>query len=129
MAIGKHGAALAAEDLEGAEAKSGETGAQRGAQRGSEGGGEMAGKMAGKLPRTKYTAFRCPLDLLEEAKVRARGQRRSLSNYLIRLIEQDVGASSGGGSAGGPGVGPGVGPGAASGSGWRREARESGGGG
>ncbi|MEY5027328.1 MAG: hypothetical protein RLZZ244_2856 [Verrucomicrobiota bacterium] len=127
MAIGKHGAALAADDLEGAEAKSGETEAQRGAQRGAEGGGDKAGRgggIAGKLPRTKYTAFRCPLDLLEGAKVRARAQRRSLSNYLIRLIEQDVGASFGEGvAAGGAGVGPGPG------SGWRREARESGDGG
>ncbi len=39
---------------------------------------------------TKYTAFRCPLDLLALAKVRARRERRSLSNYLITLIERDT---------------------------------------
>ena len=40
---------------------------------------------------TKYTAFRCPEDLLEKAKAKARGDRRSLSNYIITLIEKDVG--------------------------------------
>jgi hypothetical protein len=40
---------------------------------------------------TKYTAFRCPEDLLEKAKARARADRRSLSNYIITLIEKDVG--------------------------------------
>lgn len=40
--------------------------------------------------RTKYTAFRCPEDLLELAKAKARQNRRSLSNYLITLIERDV---------------------------------------
>ena len=39
---------------------------------------------------SKYTAFRCPEDLLEKAKVRAKKDRRSLSNYLIMLIEKDV---------------------------------------
>ncbi len=39
---------------------------------------------------TKYTAFRCPEDLLSKAKVKAQRDRRSLSNYLITLIEQDV---------------------------------------
>jgi predicted DNA-binding protein len=40
---------------------------------------------------SKYTAFRCPEDLLEKAKVKAKKDRRSLSNYLITLIEKDVG--------------------------------------
>jgi hypothetical protein len=40
---------------------------------------------------TKYTAFRCPEDLLERAKAKAHGDRRSLSNYIITLIEKDVG--------------------------------------
>jgi hypothetical protein len=40
---------------------------------------------------TRYTAFRCPEDLLEKAKARARRDRRSLSNYIITLIEKDVG--------------------------------------
>lgn len=40
---------------------------------------------------SKYTAFRCPEDLLELAKVKAKKARRSLSNYLITLIEKDVG--------------------------------------
>ena len=40
---------------------------------------------------TRYTAFRCPEDLLEKAKAKARGDRRSLSNYIITLIEKDVG--------------------------------------
>jgi hypothetical protein len=39
---------------------------------------------------TKYTAFRCPEDLLAKAKVKAQKDRRSLSNYLITLIEKDV---------------------------------------
>jgi predicted DNA-binding protein len=39
---------------------------------------------------TKYTAFRCPEDLLEKAKIKAKNDRRSLSNYLITLIEKDV---------------------------------------
>ncbi len=39
---------------------------------------------------SKYTAFRCPEDLLEKAKARAQKDRRSLSNYLITLIEKDV---------------------------------------
>ena len=39
---------------------------------------------------SKYTAFRCPEDLLEKAKVRAKRERRSLSNYLITLIDRDV---------------------------------------
>jgi hypothetical protein len=39
---------------------------------------------------SKYTAFRCPEDLLAKAKVKASKDRRSLSNYLICLIEQDV---------------------------------------
>ena len=38
----------------------------------------------------KYTAFRCPEDLLEKMKARAQSQRRSLSNYLIVLIEKDT---------------------------------------
>jgi predicted DNA-binding protein len=39
---------------------------------------------------TKYTAFRCPEDLLAKAKIKALRDRRSLSNYLITLIEKDV---------------------------------------
>ncbi len=39
---------------------------------------------------SKYTAFRCPEDLLELAKIKARADRRSLSNYIITLIERDV---------------------------------------
>jgi hypothetical protein len=41
---------------------------------------------------SKYTAFRCPEELLEKAKAKAQRDRRSLSNYLITLIEKDVGA-------------------------------------
>ena len=40
---------------------------------------------------SKYTAFRCPEELLEKAKAKAQKDRRSLSNYLITLIEKDVG--------------------------------------
>ncbi len=43
-----------------------------------------------KQSQTKYTAFRCPEDLLEQAKVRAKKDRRSLSNYIITLIEKEV---------------------------------------
>jgi len=39
---------------------------------------------------TKYTAFRCPVDLLEKAKIKAQANRRSLSNYLVTIIEEDV---------------------------------------
>lgn len=39
---------------------------------------------------TKYTAFRCPEDLLAKAKVKAEGERRSLSNYIVCLIEKDT---------------------------------------
>ena len=42
------------------------------------------------LAMSKYTAFRCPEDLLELAKVKAKKDRRSLSNYIITLIEKDV---------------------------------------
>jgi hypothetical protein len=42
------------------------------------------------LKMSKYTAFRCPEDLLELAKVKAKKDRRSLSNYIITLIEKDV---------------------------------------
>jgi predicted DNA-binding protein len=41
---------------------------------------------------SKYTAFRCPEELLEKAKAKAQKDRRSLSNYLITLIERDVGS-------------------------------------
>lgn len=41
-------------------------------------------------PMSKYTAFRCPEDLLELAKIKAKKDRRSLSNYIITLIEKDV---------------------------------------
>ena len=37
-----------------------------------------------------YTAFRCPLDLLAKAKVKAERDRRSLSKYIILLIEKDI---------------------------------------
>lgn len=39
---------------------------------------------------SKYTAFRCPTDLLRRAKLVADGERRSLSNYIIWLLEQDL---------------------------------------
>ena len=39
---------------------------------------------------SKYTAFRCPEDLLVKAKVKAARDRRSLSKYLIILIEKDT---------------------------------------
>ena len=38
----------------------------------------------------KYTAFLCPKDLLAKAKVKAEKDRRSLSKYLIILIEKDT---------------------------------------
>ncbi|MDB6152123.1 MAG: hypothetical protein JWL90_576 [Chthoniobacteraceae bacterium] len=41
-------------------------------------------------PGTRYTAFRCPEDLLEVAKIKAKKDRRSLSNYIITLIDKDV---------------------------------------
>lgn len=37
-----------------------------------------------------YTAFRCPADLLKKAKRVAECENRSLSNYIIRLMEQDT---------------------------------------
>ena len=39
---------------------------------------------------TKYTAFRCPEDLLAKAKVKADAERRSLSNYIFMLIEKNT---------------------------------------
>jgi len=39
---------------------------------------------------THYTAFRCPNELLAKVKAKAAGDRRSLSNYLVLLIEKDV---------------------------------------
>jgi len=42
------------------------------------------------MSQSKYTAFRCPEDLLEKAKIKAKQDRRSLSNYLITLIAKDV---------------------------------------
>jgi hypothetical protein len=39
---------------------------------------------------SKYTAFRCPKELLRRAKLVADGERRSLSNYIIWLLEQDL---------------------------------------
>jgi hypothetical protein len=43
---------------------------------------------------SKYTAFRCPEDLLVKAKAKANKDHRSLSNYLITLIAKDVGGSA-----------------------------------
>jgi hypothetical protein len=37
---------------------------------------------------TKYTAFRCPVDILAKAKIAAEGQRRSLSNFIVNLLEE-----------------------------------------
>lgn len=39
---------------------------------------------------SKYTAFRCPTDLLKKAKMFADAERRTLSNYIIRLLEEDA---------------------------------------
>jgi hypothetical protein len=50
----------------------------------------MVGCLSGCAAMSKYTAFRCPEDLLELAKVKAKRDRRSLSNYIITLIERDV---------------------------------------
>jgi hypothetical protein len=47
-------------------------------------------KKAKAKDETKYTAFRCPVDLLALMKTKARSQRRSMSNYLICLIERDL---------------------------------------
>ena len=43
---------------------------------------------------TQYTAFRCPIDLLLIAKALAKRDRRSLSNLIITLIDQEVGKIS-----------------------------------
>ncbi|MES2568660.1 MAG: hypothetical protein V4710_01245 [Verrucomicrobiota bacterium] len=43
---------------------------------------------------SRYTAFRCPEDLLELAKAKARKDRRSLSNYIITVIEKDCKAEA-----------------------------------
>ena len=39
---------------------------------------------------SQYTAFRCPNELLRRAKLVADGERRSLSNYIIWLLGQDL---------------------------------------
>lgn len=41
-----------------------------------------------KNGKTKYTAFRCPTDLLAKAKVKAKQQHRSLSNYIVCLLDE-----------------------------------------
>lgn len=51
---------------------------------------EWRAKASTSFEMSKYTAFRCPEDLLELAKVKAKKDRRSLSNYIITLIEKDV---------------------------------------
>jgi predicted DNA-binding protein len=40
--------------------------------------------------KSKYTAFRCPEELLERAKKRAEQQGRTLSNYVKNLIREDL---------------------------------------
>ena len=37
-----------------------------------------------------YTAFRCPLDLLAKARIKASADRRSLSNFIVMLLEKDT---------------------------------------
>lgn len=44
---------------------------------------------------SKYTAFRCPDDLLVKAKKKAILQNRSVSNYIITLIAKDIQNTSG----------------------------------
>jgi hypothetical protein len=39
---------------------------------------------------SKYTAFRCPVDVLERAKAKAASQRRSLSNYMVVLLDENT---------------------------------------
>jgi hypothetical protein len=39
---------------------------------------------------SKFTAFRCPSDLLRRAKLAAESERRSLSNYIIYVLEEDL---------------------------------------
>lgn len=43
---------------------------------------------------SKYTAFRCPEELLIKAKAKAEKDHRSLSNYLIVLIQRDTAGDS-----------------------------------
>ena len=38
---------------------------------------------------TRYTAFRCPVELLRHARSIADAERRTLSNYIISLLERD----------------------------------------
>jgi hypothetical protein len=37
-----------------------------------------------------YTAFRCPVDILEKAKIKATSERRSLSNWLVKLVDENT---------------------------------------
>lgn len=37
-----------------------------------------------------YTAFRCPNELLKRAKYFATAERRSLSNYIVLLMQDDA---------------------------------------
>jgi hypothetical protein len=39
---------------------------------------------------TKYTAFRCPVDLLAKAQIKAKADRRSLSNFIVTLLEKET---------------------------------------
>lgn len=40
--------------------------------------------------KTKYVAFRCPNKLLKVVEMRAKKERRNLSNYIVCALERDV---------------------------------------
>jgi predicted HicB family RNase H-like nuclease len=48
-------------------------------------------KQSKATPASIYTAVRIPPDLLAQAKQRAEGDGRSLSNYIKNLIRKDLG--------------------------------------
>ena len=37
--------------------------------------------------KSVYTAFRCPPDILARAKATAKSERRSLSNFIVTLLD------------------------------------------
>lgn len=48
-----------------------------------------------KSAPSKYVGVRVPMELFEKLEKAARNQTRTISNYIIRLIEKDLEGSKG----------------------------------
>ena len=46
--------------------------------------------MPHKEKKNRNVGFRAPLDVVEAARVKAKKDSRTLSNYILKLIEDDV---------------------------------------